>query len=143
MSEQQRRELTFEIEPVASGEDAEQSLTTMDYEATVESVSYIPNGRLIFWNDDEVHLGRDVSLSIRNQGSGKGTRRDVMVAWDEDSRSRPVIEAREELELPILTEGKIPELHEGDELYWDSKSIDKGDTEGEPGGILKVTLVVS
>lgn len=45
--------------------------------------------------------------------------------------------------MPVLTEGKSSELYNGDELFWQSRSVAEGDTEGDPGGTLRVTFMMS
>lgn len=110
--------------------------------AQVEEVRYLPNGRLVFWNDEKVHLGRHVSLNLRNSGSGAALARQVMVAWQEDARNPSVVEAHDEFWMPVLAEGKTSELYKGDELYWQSRSIAEGDA-GDPGGTLRVTFMMS
>lgn len=110
--------------------------------AEVEEVRYVPNGRLVFWNDEKVHLGRHVSLNLRNSGSGAAPARQVMGAWQEDVRDPSVVEAHNEFRMPVLTEGRTSELYEGDELYWQSRPIAEGDV-GDPGGTLRVTFMIS
>lgn len=63
-----------------------------------------------------------------------------MVAWLEEARDRGGIVAGEKFSLPVLRQGARAELQRGDELYWTSRSVDQGDTDGDPGGIVKVTL---
>ena len=138
----QLRELTFEFGPTAKGNSAERELTVMPHKAIVESVSYTPAGRLIFWNNDtHPSFGRSVSLRLR--GSGIGLSRSIIVASHEDIRGLPIVEAQEELQLSIEAEGRSNELYERDTLFWESRSMGEGDTEGDPGGILKITLFVS
>jgi hypothetical protein len=143
MPEWRRKERTFTISPVPSGEASEQTLVTIPCWAKVEEVRYVPNGRLIFWNDKNVYLGRHVSLNVRNSGSGAAPARQVMVAWEEDARNPSVVEAHSEFRMPVLTQGRSSELYKGDELYWQSRSIAEGDTEGDPGGTLRVTFLMS
>lgn len=143
MPERLRKERAFTISHVPSGEASEQALVTVPCWAQVEEVRYIPDGRLIFWNDQNVHLGRHVSLNVRNSGSGAAPARRVMVAWEEDARNPPVVEAHGEFRMPVLTEGKSSELYNGDELFWQSRSVAEGDTEGDPGGTLRVTFMMS
>lgn len=142
MPEWRRKERTFSISPVPSGEASEQTLLTVPCWAEVEEVLYVPNGRLVFWNDEKVHLGRHVSLSLRNSGSGAAPARQVMVALEEDARNPSVVEAHEEFRMPVLAEGRTSELYKGDELYWQSMPIAEGDS-GDPGGILRVTFMMS
>ena len=110
--------------------------------AKVEEVLYVPNGRLVFWNDEKVHLGRHVSLNLRNSGPGAAPARQVMVAWEEDAHDPSVVEAHEEFRMPVLAEGRTSELCKSDELYWQSRPIAEGDA-GDPGGTLRVTFMMS
>lgn len=143
MPEQRRKERTFRITSVPSAETSEQTLITMPCWAEVEEVRYFPGGRLIFWNDENMHSGCHLSLNVRNSGSGAAPGRQVMVAWEKDARRQPVVEARGEFRMPVLTQGRSSELYKGDELYWESKRIAEGDTEGEPGGTLRVAFLMS
>ena len=142
MPEWRRKERTFTISPVPSGEASEQTLITAPCWAEVEEVRYVPNGRLVFWNDEKVHLGRHISLNLRNSRSGVAPARQVMVAWEEDARNPSVVEAHDEFRMPVLAEGKTSELYKGDELYWQSRPIAEGDA-GDPGGTLRVTFLMS
>src|SRR3712207_496889 len=102
MPEWRSKERTFTISPVPIGEALEQMLITAPCWAEVEEVLYIPNGRLVFWNDEMVHLGRHVSLNLRNSGSGTAPARQVMVAWEEDVRNPSVVEPGDEFQMPVL-----------------------------------------
>ena len=142
MPEWRRKERTFTIAPVPSDEASEQTLVTVPCWAEVKEVRYVPNGRLVLWNDEKVHLGRCVSLNLRNSGSGAAPARQVMVAWEEEARNPSVVEDHDEFRMPVVVEGKTSELHKGDELYWQSRPIAEGDT-GDPGGTLRVTFMMS